>query len=64
MLPNCALDLLWWEVQSLHYLTRYRFNFEVLSKPKGEIFEYQEELTTHLDEVEVNLFYQINSRFD
>lgn len=39
-------------------------NFEILSKSRAQINEYQDELTNYLDEVDINLFYQINSRFD
>ena len=32
-------------------------NFEILSKSRASINEYQDELTNYLDEVDINLFY-------
>ena len=32
-------------------------NFEILSKYRASINEYQDELTNYLDEVDINLFY-------
>ncbi|CAD8142649.1 unnamed protein product [Paramecium octaurelia] len=42
----------------------FRFNYQLFSLGKEKINQYLEEIKDHLDDVEITLFFQINSRFD
>lgn len=44
-------------VPSIFFDRNYRFNFESLVESKEEINERQEQLSSYLDEVDMNLFY-------
>ncbi|EGR27391.1 hypothetical protein IMG5_196610 [Ichthyophthirius multifiliis] len=52
------------DVPSIYFDSNFIFDFQCLQRDVLKVIDFQDNLTMHLDEVEINLFYQINNKFN